>query len=123
MKQEWSRFIKSVGYAWAGVQILLAREPNMRIHLVLAMAAVVLAAVLHLPPAHWAILFLTIGLVLAMEAINTAIETLTDLVSPEYHPQAKIVKDVAAGAVIITAVAAVLVAICLFLPPLWAVWR
>lgn len=115
---EWQRFFASLGYAWTGIRFLLTHEPNIRIHLSLALAAILLAALLHLSPIHWGILILTIGFVLVTEAINTAIEALTDLVSPEYHPQAKIVKDVAAGAVLLAAIIAIGVGLIIFLPAL-----
>jgi diacylglycerol kinase len=73
---------------------------------------------LALPFEEIAMIILTIGLVLGAEFFNTAIEALVDLVSPDHHPLAKIVKDVCAGAVLICAVSAVLVGIFLFAPPL-----
>ena len=84
-------------------------------------AAVILVGIwLHLPPRDWAVLALTIGVVLAVEVGNTAIEALVDLASPDTHPLAKVAKDAAAGAVLILALAAVVVGLTILGPPLWA---
>jgi diacylglycerol kinase len=88
----------------------------------LAIAASVLAWWLGFSAIEWAILVITIGLVFATEALNTAIEALTDLVSPDYHPQAKAAKDVAAAAVTIMAAAAVVMALFLYLPKIRALF-
>jgi diacylglycerol kinase len=72
-----------------------------------------------LSPTEWAIIALTIALVLAAEAFNTVAETAVDLAAAEYHPLAKIAKDVAAGAVLLMAIAAVVVGLLVLGPPLW----
>jgi diacylglycerol kinase len=71
-------------------------------------------------PLEWAILGLTIALVLALEAVNTAVESVVDLVSPGYHPLAKVAKDTAAGAMIFAVLGSVVVAAAIFGPRLWA---
>ena len=68
---------------------------------------------------EWAIIALTIGIVLAAEAFNTVAEAVVDLVAAEYHPLAKVAKDVAAGAVLVMAIAAVIVGLLILGPPLW----
>jgi undecaprenol kinase/diacylglycerol kinase (ATP) len=65
---------------------------------------------------EWIILVISIALVMAMEMVNTAIEAIVDLVSPNYHPLAKVAKDVAAGCVLVTAIASVIVGVLLFYP-------
>lgn len=120
MRTELSRLWRSFGFAWEGVRYLFRHEPNARIHLLLSVAAVALAAGLGFSGVEWAILALTIGVVFAAEALNTAIEVLTDLVSPDYHPKAKAAKDVAAAAVTLVALAAVGVGLFLYLPKLMA---
>jgi diacylglycerol kinase len=122
MKSEISRLHRAFKYAWEGVLFLFRNEPNARIHLALALAAAALAWWLGFSAIEWAILVITIGLVFAAEALNTAIEALTDLVSPDYHPQAKAAKDVAAAAVTIVAVAAVIMALFLYLPKIRALF-
>jgi undecaprenol kinase len=120
LKDEWRRFRISLAHAWRGIRTLFAHEPNARIHLALAIIAIALAWLLRFSASEWILLLLTIGLVITSEAMNTAIEALTDLISPEYHPQAKIAKDVAAGAVLLSALTAIAVALLLFLPKLLA---
>jgi diacylglycerol kinase len=90
----------------------------MYIHLRITAVVVALGLWLKLPPAHWAVLVLVIGLVLVSEMINTMIEKLVDLVSPEYHPLAKVVKDVMAGTVLLTAFISVIVGGLVLGPPL-----
>jgi len=120
MKDELLRLRHSFGYAWAGIVTLFRNERNARIHLVLAIAAVVLAWLLGFEMVEWALLALVIGFVFVAEAMNTAIEALVDLVSPDFHPRAKVVKDMAAGAVAMAALTAVVMALFLFLPRLLA---
>jgi len=107
-------------YAFAGLAAAWRSERNLRIHAVIAAAAVVAGAVLRLPAAGWAIVFLAIALVVTAELLNAAVEAVVDLVSPEDHPLAKRAKDVAAAGVLVAAVGAVAVGICL---ALWAAGR
>jgi diacylglycerol kinase len=88
----------------------------MRVHLAAAVCAIALGAGLRIGAADWACVVIAIGLVLTAEALNTVVETLTDLCTSEFHPLAKIAKDVAAGAVLISSIAAVGVAVAVFLP-------
>lgn len=111
---------KSFQYAFEGIEHVLKTQQNVRIHLIVITAVIFLTFWLAIPLNDAAIIFLTIGMVLGAEFINTALEALVDLVSPDHHPLAKIVKDVCAGAVLICVIAAVLVGICLFGPPLLA---
>jgi diacylglycerol kinase len=109
-------------YAGRGVAVFL-RQRNARVHVALSAVACGLGAWLGLDAVRWCVLALTIALVLAAEALNTAIECVVDLASPGRHPLARDAKDVAAGAVLITAIAAVVVGCVLFLPPLLAKLR
>ncbi|NOZ48606.1 MAG: diacylglycerol kinase family protein [Chloroflexi bacterium] len=102
--------------AGAGWQHLFRSQRNMRIHGAIAVLAGGLGGWLGFDRIEWALLILTIGFVLAVEALNTAIEAVVDLVQPDYHPQAKIAKDVAAAGVLLAALIAVLVGLCLFVP-------
>ena len=107
-------------YAFAGLFAAWRTERNLRIHAVVAAAVVVAGAVLRLPAAGWAIVFLTIALVVSAELLNAAIETVVDLVSPEDHPLAKRAKDVAAAGVLVAVAGAVAVGCCL---AVWAAGR
>jgi diacylglycerol kinase (ATP) len=97
-------------------------QRNFRIHLVVGTLAIALSVFLQLSRVEIAIIGLTIGAVLTMELLNTALESVVDLtVRQTYHELAKIAKDCAAGAVLVSALAAVLVAGFLMLPPLFVV--
>lgn len=111
-------FFMSFKYAGEGVWHAMQTQRNFRVHLFAAVTVVALGQWLGLPPTSWAILIVTIGSVLWAELMNTAAETLVDLVSPDYHPLAKQVKDLAAGAVLVMAIAAVIVGLMLLGPPL-----
>ena len=104
----------SFRYALAGLGWLVRTQRNARIHLIIALVAVALGAWLGLSGPEWAVLLLTIGLVLAAEAFNTALEAAVDLASPEWHALARIAKDVSAGGVLVLALAAVGVGVALF---------
>lgn len=116
-----SNLLVSFKYAWAGISYALQTQRNFRVHLFIGALAIALGVFLHLPPIETAVIGLTSGLVLALELLNTAIESVVDLtVKQSYHELAKIAKDCAAGAVLISALTAVLVAGVLLLPPLLA---
>nr|WP_157462456.1 diacylglycerol kinase family protein [Crinalium epipsammum] len=112
----------SFKYAWAGLRYAFVTQRNFRIHTLIGVLAISLGVFLHLKPIELSIIGITIGLVLALELLNTAIESVVDLtVKQSYHELAKIAKDCAAGAVLISALAALLVAGTLLLPPLLTV--
>jgi diacylglycerol kinase len=102
-----------------GLWYALRTQRNTRIHLSIAAAVVVVGLCLNLSHVQWAVLTLTIGFVLVSEMLNTVAETLVDLVSPGYHPLAKVVKDVTAGAVLLTAIVSIVVGLLVLGPPLW----
>ncbi len=108
------------GFQFAGEGLLYAfrTQRNFRVHLIASVAVIILGAWLRLPRQSWAILALDIGLVLTAEMINTAAEALVDLTSPEYHPLAKLVKDLMAGAVLIVAMISIFVGLLILGPPL-----
>jgi len=108
----------SFRYAFAGLHYLLWTQRNAKIHTAIGLLAIALGFVLGLDRYEWLALTLTIAIVLAAEGVNTAIEAAVDLASPAYHPLAKIAKDVGAGTVLLTALAAVIVGMLLFLPHL-----
>ncbi|HEX2923618.1 MAG TPA: diacylglycerol kinase family protein [Chloroflexota bacterium] len=111
----------SFANAFHGLSYALRYERNPQIHLAMALATVAVGLWLGLAPFEWAILVLTISAVLATELLNSALETLADATSPEYHPLVGIAKDVAAGAVLVIAIGAVAVGLLLFLPKLIAI--
>ena len=110
----------SFRYALHGWGYVLRTQKNAWIHATVATLVFIVGFWLGLPPRDWAVLILTITMVFAAEFINTAIEAVVDLASPEKHPLAKVGKDVGAAAVLIAALAAVLVGLLILGPPLWA---
>ena len=111
----------SFKYAFEGIWYVLRTQRNAKIHLGVTLAITLLGLFLQVNALRWAVLVVTIGLVFAAEMFNTVIEALVDLLSPNYHPLAKIAKDAAAGAVFILAIMAVIVGLLILGPPLWAV--
>ena len=110
----------SFKYAWAGVSYAFQTQRNFRVHVFVGTFAIGLGVFLHLSAVEMAIVGLTIGAVLAMELLNTALESVVDLtVKQSYHELAKIAKDCAAAAVLVSSLAAMCVAGSLLLPKLW----
>lgn len=93
---------RSFGYAFKGIGILFRTQVNAQIHLLAALVITVMGFWLKLTPWEWCVIVVCMAMVLLAEALNTAVEFLVDLVSPDYHPLAGKVKDVAAGAVLIS---------------------
>ncbi|MEG0323762.1 MAG: diacylglycerol kinase family protein [Raoultibacter sp.] len=117
-KSEGKSFSFPTAFACAlhGLAYAFASQRNMKIHLVGALLAVVLGVVFGIAPAEWAVIALCIAVVFACECMNTALEAVVDLVSPEYSELAKHAKDCAAGAVLVCAFGSLVVAACIFLP-------
>ena len=107
---------ESFYYAIVGVVSVFKSERNMKLHFFAALVVIILAVLMNVTPFEWAILVLTIFFVLAAETINTAIEKTVDLVTDNYHPLAEKAKNMAAGAVLLSAVNAVIIAGLIFWP-------
>src|ERR1700737_488617 len=101
--------MRSFGYAFEGVAYILRTQRNTRIEIAVGIAAVALAAWLGISTAEWAVLVLTIVIVLALEWLNTALELAVSLASPQTDPSAKAAKDVAAACVLLSAFASLVV--------------
>jgi diacylglycerol kinase (ATP) len=110
----------SFRYAFEGWWYVLRTQRNAWIHALITLAVFALAFWLPLSRHDWAVLILIITAVWMAELMNTALETLVNLVSPDYHPLAKIAKDVGSGAVLLGALGAVLIGLLILGPPLWA---
>jgi diacylglycerol kinase (ATP) len=113
----------SFGYAFRGVAAALRSEIHLQFHAVATVLVVGLGFYFQLSPTEWALVALAVGLVWSLELANTAIEAVVNLVSPEYHPLAGRAKDVAAGAVLVGAIAALVVGVLVFGPRVWALLR
>ncbi len=110
------KILKSFSYAWAGIKNCFLSEPNFRIHTVAAIVVIIFSAMLKISTAEWIAVCFCIALVVSMEMINTAIEKLCDAVRKEIHPAIKKVKDIAAGAVLVSAVFSLVTGCIIFLP-------
>lgn len=111
-----TKVLRSFRYALDGLKYTFVTQRNMRIHFLIAISVLLLSLYLPLTKMEVFALFICITLVLFAELINTVMETIVDMVTEEYHPLAKIAKDVAAGAVLLTAGLAVIVGFSLFYP-------
>lgn len=108
------KFFKGFGFAFAGIWQMLLQERNFKVH-VLALLVVISAGLyFHITTQEWINILLVSALVLSLEAINTAIEKLCDMHTKGIHPQIKLIKDVAAGAVLIAAIFALVIAFLIF---------
>ena len=110
------RRFKSVGYAIAGLVAMVKTQHNAWIHLFATITVITVGFIVGVTAAQWCFLIIAIISVWAAEAINTAFEALCDVASPDYHPQVKRAKDIAAGAVLLTAMGAAVIG-CVILGP------
>ena len=110
---------RSFRFALAGLFFLLRTQRNARIELIIAGLVCLLGWWLRIGRIEWAILVVMIALVLILEGLNTALEAVVDLASPETHPLAKVAKDVSAGMVLVAAIASMVVGLLILGPPLF----
>lgn len=113
------RLMRSFGYALQGIKYVLKTQPNMKIHSIAGVLAILAGFYFKISANEWLALVIVIGFVLILEVVNTAVETLVDLYTEEYHKLAKVSKDTAAGAVLLMAIVSVVVGIIIFLPKIW----
>lgn len=107
---------KSFSYAFRGIITLIKEQQNAWIHLSITVLVIVAGIVLNIPAQQWIAVIVAIVMVWLAEALNTAIEIVCDLVSPDYHPLVKKAKDIAAGAVLVAAMGAAIIGVIIFLP-------
>ena len=110
--------IKSVGYAFKGMLLLLKSEASIKIQCFLGLLVTVAGFYFKISASEWAIQILAIALVLGTEAVNTAIEEMANFIHPEYHAKIGQIKDMAAGAVFIVSIFALIVGLIIYLPKL-----
>lgn len=113
---------KSFVYAWRGIVSLVSNEHNAWIHCVAAVVTVTAGFAFGISRVEWIAVVICIAAVFAAEAFNTAVERLVDIVSPDYDRRAGAVKDVAAGAVLLTAIGAAVVGLLVFVPHIAALF-
>ncbi|PGM57092.1 diacylglycerol kinase family protein [Bacillus sp. AFS053548] len=111
-----THLLKSFGFAFSGIFKVIKDERNIKIHLFAALISIGLAFYLHISRIDWLILLLIITIVISLELVNSSIEAVVDLASPNKHPLAKKAKDVAAGAVLVAAIVSIIIGALLFFP-------
>lgn len=121
MKEFLRSRLLSFRYAFAGWWHVIRTQRNAWIHAVVSVAVILICLWLRLPPRDWAVIFIAIAMVWTAEFINTALEAIVDLASPQQNQLAQVGKDVGAAAVLIAALASALIGLLIIGPPLWAV--
>lgn len=115
-----NRLIKSFGYAFNGLRLFFLKEKNGQLELLAAIVAIILGFWLSISTMEWCIVLLCIGGVLSLEMLNSVLEKLVDHIHPEKHSNIKIVKDMAAGAVLWFSIITSIIGLLIFLPKLLA---
>jgi len=113
------RLLTSIGHGLRGIGYTLRTQPNMRLHLLAAIAVAIAGALLRISAGEWYAVIIAIALVSGAELFNTAIESLCDAVHPELHPLIGHAKDTSAGAVLVASIAAGVIGLIVFGPKLW----
>src|SRR6266446_10975915 len=122
-KSGWANFIAGFGFAFSGLWYVLRTQRNARVHIAIAILAILLGIVLHISTVEFAIVFVAITGVFIAEMFNTVFEICVNLASPDYNPLAKIAKDVAAGAVLLNAILSIVIGLLVFVPHLWGIFK
>lgn len=110
------KLLKSFKYAFDGICTGIKEEQNMKIHITIMILVIIFGIMLKISKMEWIICIILFGLVISMELINTAIENTVDLITKEKNEQAKIAKDVAAGAVLVSAITSAIIGLIIFVP-------
>lgn len=113
------KILRSFGHAISGLRYSFTTQVNFRIHILFSILAIAGGVVLNISTPEWLLVVVCMAVVLCAELLNTAIEKLCDVVQPHMHPGIKLVKDIAAGAVLIAAAGSVVVACIIFLPKIF----
>lgn len=108
-------------FAWNGLVHFFRTQRNARIHAIIALMVIILGWLLTLSIWEWIVVVVCIGLVFSAELFNTSIEALTDLLSPGYNKKAGMVKDLAAGGVLVAAIAAAVAGLIIFIPKIYTI--
>lgn len=121
-KYSLKKFVAGFGYAFEGLWYAIRTQRNMRVHIAIACIIVIAAILLRISAVEFAMLFVAITGVFIAEMFNTVIEICVDLASPEYHPLAKVAKDVAAGAVLLNALLSIVIGLFVLGPHVWTLF-
>lgn len=109
-----NRFLKSFQYAFKGIWLAIAEQRNLKIHICVAIVVVSAGFYFGISKGEWLAIVLAIGLVMTTELINTSIEHIVNLVSPQHQPRAGKIKDIAAGAVLVAVITSVVIGLIIF---------
>jgi diacylglycerol kinase len=118
----WKKRGHSIGFAWQGIMSFFRTEHNARIHAAFTLIVLLLGLLFHIAAWEWCMLVIIMSMVWMAEIFNTAIEKAMDHVSMEVHPRIKLVKDLSAAAVLLTAIAAVIIGLFVFIPKISLLW-
>ena len=110
---------KSFGYAFEGIFAVIKKERNMQIHCCMMVLVILAGLFFQISAVEWCICLVLFGLIMSLELVNTAVESVVDLVTEERRPLAKLSKDAAAGAVLIASIMAAVAGLIIFLPKGW----
>ena len=108
--------LKSFKHAYEGIIFGIKNERNLEIHILIMILVIMFGIILKISQIEWLICIILLGLVISLELMNTAIETVVDMITLEKNPKAKIAKDVAAGAVLVSAISAAIIGLIIFIP-------
>jgi len=111
--------IKSIGYAFKGAILLLKTEASIKIQFFIAILVTAAGFYFEISSIEWIAQILAIGIIMSVEGINTAIESIADFIHPEHNPKIGFIKDIAAGAVFIAAISAIAVGLIIYIPKIF----
>lgn len=119
IRRKRKRLRNSFKYAFEGIGEAWKKEQNLKIHFIIMFLVIIAGFVFKITITEWLICLLLFALVISLELINTAIETTVDIAMPEINEKAKYAKDIAAGAVLFSAIISVIVGLIIFLPKIF----
>lgn len=111
--------LKSVGFAFKGMLILIKTEASIKIQVFIAVVVTLAGFYFNISTTEWMVQIAMIGLVISIEGVNTAVEYIADFIHPDHHPKIGLIKDISAGAVFIASVVAVIIAGIIYLPKIF----
>jgi undecaprenol kinase/diacylglycerol kinase (ATP) len=112
------KFLNALSFAFEGIKQFFSRDRNGRIQVLMGTTAIILGFTTSISSFQWLLVLLCIGLVISLEMINSAIERYCDLVTTNFHPGIKIIKDIAAGAVLVASITSLIIGLIIFIPAL-----
>ncbi|TCK64802.1 diacylglycerol kinase (ATP) [Winogradskyella wandonensis] len=112
--------LKSVGYAFKGLMVLVKTENSIKLQLIIATIVTIAGIFYNISTTEWLIQLAMIAMVMSVEGVNTAIEYMADFIHPEHHPKIGLIKDIGAGAVFIASIIAIVVAGIIYIPKIFA---